>query len=71
MIFEEMVDSVLRRHSIVNREEQERGRAIIKRLRDLLGQTHQGQTTLSEEAGVDPGQDLRSGCEADLSGGRN
>jgi hypothetical protein len=41
MIFEEIVDSVLRRYSIASPEAQERGRAMLKGLHNLLDQTHQ------------------------------
>lgn len=65
MMFRQMVDSVLRRNSTATPEDQERGHAIIKRVRDLLDQTHQEQTAFSEKTRIDPGKSLRSGCEGE------
>ena len=60
MIFEEVVNSVLRRYHITESMEQESGPAIVKRLHELLDQTPQRNPSFSEDARITPGQSLGS-----------
>ena len=60
MIFEEVVNSVLRRYHITESMEQESGPAIVKRLHELLDQTPQRNPSSPENAGITPIQGLVS-----------
>ena len=63
----EIVESVLRRHPIVSPEEQESGRVIVKRLHDLLDQTHEEHTPLFDGEAIDRDKNPGSGNEVSLS----